>query len=172
MKIDLLKIKEDNRRIIYKINQDVIILNDKKFKIKKSTTHFSMYLNTIGKSLIEVLNESINTDCIHCSNKIKHNFFARNRFVTYKYCKDCDNRKIIKLYKVCNCIICHKQSFYKNMVFSTCGSDDCLKKHRHNINEKIKNNHWSKTSKQEEIQNKKVTKRLENDKKYNRKYKA
>jgi len=171
-KIKLIKIKEDNRRIIYKIDQQFYILNGKSFKIDKCISMFNCYLKSnLNIDIIEILNSSIDDlYCKNCGEKIIKNRFDSNNFYTYKFCDNCDNKKIRSLYKEIECIICKKIVYKKDIIYSTCGDENCINKHKKTTYKNIKDTHWSKTDKKEEIQNKKVKTRLENDKKFKRKY--
>lgn len=172
MKIKLKKIKEDRIRIIYKIDQYDINLDNKIFKINKNTSNLSAYLNNKGDNLINFLNKSINNKCINCSNTVTKNRFERNKFITYKFCDNCNNIENWNKYDKVNCIICNTELFKKDMIFSTCGKEECKNTHRNNINKIIKNTHWTKKENVNEILKKRSEKRLSNDKKLNRKYKA
>jgi G:T-mismatch repair DNA endonuclease (very short patch repair protein) len=169
LKLKLKKIKEDRRRILYMIDQDEIVINNKIFKCKKNTCNLSAYLNSIGYSLLELLNNSIENNCIHC-DEIVNNRFERNIFITYKFCDKCDKRSIIRIYDDVMCSVCGKTIKRKDIVYSTCGNLNCLNEQRLNNNNIIKNTHWSKSSEKDKIINKKVQSRLQNDKILNRKY--
>jgi len=66
MKLKLKIIKEDKRRILYKIDQEYMIIDNKIFKINKSTANLSAYLNSKNDSLLNILNLSIDCKCINC----------------------------------------------------------------------------------------------------------
>lgn len=149
MKIELIKISEDRRRILYKINQEEFIINDKVFKCKKNTSNLSSYLNSINSNLMDLLDSSIDNKCLNCNNCVKHNRFERNTFVKYKFCKECEKNEIIKKYDKVKCVICDKEVERKNIVFSTCGDDKCISEHRSNINKTITNTHWSLNNEKE-----------------------
>lgn len=170
MKIKLLKIYEDNNRILYKIDQDDYLINDKIFKIKKSTANLSRYLKTINTSLVETLNLSVECKCKNCLEDININRFERNVFITYKFCKKCDNRRIKNKFKIVNCVICNKEILYKDVKFSTCGDIKCLEEYRSSINDNIKKTHWTLGVNKDDIINKRIVKRKDNDIKFNRKY--
>lgn len=169
IKVKLKKIKEDKRRIIFIIDQDEILINDKKFKCRKNMSNLSSYLNTIKYSFVELLNNSINNNCI-CGSEIKNNRFERNMFITYKYCNMCDNRSIIRKYDDVKCTICGKIVKRKDIVYSTCGDAECIKHQRLNNNINIKNGHWINKKNKDNIIEKKIKTRLENDILLNRIY--
>ena len=138
-----------------------------------NTSNLSTYLNKNNSSLLNLLNISINNNkCINCGDEIIHNRFERNLFTTYNFCKKCDISKIVKQYKNVECIICGKKVFKKDIVYSTCGSDNCIKKHKQTTYNNIKETHWTHSDNRENIILKRVSTRIKNDKKYNRKYVA
>jgi len=172
-KIRLIKKKEDGRRIIYTINQDFYIIDDKKFKIMNNTSNLSTYLNKNGTSLIQLLNTCIGNKCIHCNKDINKNRFERKQFITYKFCETCDIQSIVKLYRNVPCIICGKNVNRKNIIYSTCGDNICISKYRQKINNNISSTHWVNNSNNyDEIIKKRTNTRLKNDKNFNRKYVA
>ena len=171
-KLKLKLIKEDTQRNIYVIDQEYVMISDKKFKIDKSTSVLSTYLNKNNSNLILYLNSNINNNCIHCGKEIDFNRFERNKFITYKYCKDCNNTKTTIMYKKIYCIVCGKEILNKDKIFSTCGDEDCINEHKKNVYQKITDTHWSKTIDKEKILNKISETRLKNDKKLNRVYVA
>lgn len=171
MEIKLIKINEDERVIFYKINQDEFIIDNKIFKIRKTTANLSNYLNLNNYSLIELLNNSI--DCCKCKNcydLVNRNKFGRNVFITYKYCKNCDNKKTRKKYTVIKCKFCSIEVLYKDSKKLTCGNVLCLDKYKKYVNSRIKETHWSLSENKSEIIHEKIVKRKYNDLKYNRKY--
>lgn len=58
------------------------------------------------------------------------------------------------------------------MINNTCGLNVCLNQKRNNINESIKDKHWTKKINKEEIYTKRTKTRLSNDLEFNRKYVA
>lgn len=169
----LKKIKEDNLKIMYIIDQEYINLNDKEFKVSKSTSNLSSYLNKNNSSLINYLNMFINNKCVHCNNNVINNKFERNIFHTYKFCDICTNNKNYKLYKKVNCSICNKKVLKKDIIEGTCGDSKCLLIYKEKKNNKIKETHWTKNKIiYNDIIDKRTKTRKTNDIKLNRKYKA
>lgn len=168
----LKKIKENTIKIMYKIDQDVVELDDKKFKVKRCTSNLSSYLNKNSSSLLEYLNLFVNNNCIHCGEEINNNRFERNIFHTYKFCKACIKDRKHKLYKEYKCSMCGKVVLKKDMVQGTCGDDVCLSLYKEYKNNRIKETHWIKGEDAQKIINKKVKTRIDNDKLFNRKYVA
>ena len=172
MKIKLLKIEEDRRRILYKIDQEEYIINGKIFKVKKSTANLSSYLNSIDSSLIKILNLSVDCKCKNCLEYITRNRFERNVFIAYKFCNECDKRNVLNKYNIVKCICCNKEILYKDIKYSTCVNKKCLEEYSNIINNKIKETHWTLNDHKNDITIKKSIKRKENDIKFCRKYVA
>lgn len=170
MKFNLIEINEDRRRILYKINQEEIIINNKIFKCNKNTANLSTYLNSVGSNLITLLNISTNNKCINCDNDVEHNRFERNIYFKYKYCSLCEKEEIIKKYDKIKCIICSNITERKNIIYSTCGDTKCLNKHHNNININITKTHWTLNNKKDSIIEKRSETRKKNDLLLNRHY--
>lgn len=170
LKFNLIVIDDNRRRIIYKIDQDYIMINNKKFKCRKNTSNLSKYLNENDYSIIKILNNSIHNKCINCNNIVTNNRFERNKFFTYKFCDRCDNENIRKKHDIINCIICDKPIKRKDIVYSTCGNNKCLDEYRKRINNNIKKTHWTLSEDKERITNNRIKSRKENDIKYDRNY--
>jgi G:T-mismatch repair DNA endonuclease (very short patch repair protein) len=169
----LKKIKEDSIKIMYKIDQDILELDNKTFKIKKNTSNLSAYLNSVSSSLVKYLNGCVMTlDCEHCGNEIMKNRFERNIFYSYKFCETCIKNKNYKLYKKEKCSICHNVVLKKDLIFGTCGNVECVTVYKKNKNKRIKDTHWTKNENFSDINKKRIIKRKENDIKFNRKYVA
>lgn len=168
--IKLKILKEDYRRIIYTMDQDSYIINNKVFKIKNNTSNLSIYLNNANSSLIELLNKSVECECINCGGAITHNRFERKKFITYKFCNKCESTNIVNYYKPIQCVVCGKNVYKKNIIYSTCGDDKCIKTHKQNTYNNIKKTHWIHTDNADIIIKKKTDTRLKNDKEFNRKY--
>jgi len=168
----LKKIKENSIKNMYKIDQDILNINDKVFKIKKSTSNLSAYLNSVNLSLVGYLNQYIDKYCLCCGCEIKKNRFERNIFHTYKFCDKCIKEKKYKLFVKKKCSICNGEVLKKDLIRGTCGDDNCLMIFNKNKNNRIKDTHWTKTKNANDILKKRTQKRKENDIKYNRVYVA
>lgn len=170
-KIKLKKIKETTTRVLYKIDQDRYRIGGVDFKVRRSTANLSAYLNKNNSNLVDLLTYSVdNNKCYNCSESVSTNRFSRNTFVKYKFCKNCDTSEIKRGFRLTKCIICEVEILYKDIIFSTCGNDECIKEHRNDINESIKETHWINKENSHEITKARVRTRKKNDIKYNRVY--
>jgi hypothetical protein len=164
-------IKEDLYRNVYVIDTDVLELSGKTFQLKKSLSNLSSFLNKMDTTLIEFLNSNLSHNrCLSCDDEITKNRYERNKFITYKFCDKCNKRNIKNKYKKVKCVVCNKTILHKDVIFSTCGDNKCIDTHREKINNSISKTHWTTTDNNNKIEKKRIKKRKENDKKYNRIY--
>lgn len=157
-------------RKIYIIDQDIFIYDGREFKVKKSLSNLSKYLQKNNKNLIEVF--SVDNVCKQCK-KETYKFFARNKLTVYDFCSIECQQKYNKENNIQHCPICGKNFLYKEKkkkYYGTCGNENCIHEHKCNRNKNIKNNHWRKRNDSDEIEQRRITTRLMKDKSLNRVY--
>jgi very-short-patch-repair endonuclease len=171
--INLKLVEESTKKYhkkIYVIDQDNYYINDKNFKIKKSLSNLSKYLNLINVNLIDIF--KINHDCKNCGKPTKISF-SRNKLTVYTFCSTKCQQYYKKQQIISLCPICEKGIIKKDKkkeYYGTCGNNDCIKEHKRKRKENIKNNHWVNKKDSSEIQKQRIKTRKINDRKLNRKY--
>lgn len=169
-KVKLRLVSENKNRIVYEIIEKYYYIDNKKFKINKSLSNLSRYLNETNKNLYQIFD--VSNKCLQCGKETKISF-SRNELSIFKFCSiKCHN-----LYKkdntIYNCPICEKEFLYKEKdkkFYGTCGNIECIDQHKKNRNKNISKTHWTKGKDSDKIHSNKIKTRLENDRKFNRKY--
>jgi len=157
-------------RDIYIIDQNDFIINNKIFKVKRSLSNLTRYLNSINKNIINLFD--MNNICKECRNFTKI-FFSRNKLTVYHFCSVKCQQKYKKDNSINTCVVCGKKflrKYKKIEYYGTCGNLECIEKRKQKRKDSIKKFHWRKLDYADEIEIKRLETRLENDKLLNRKY--
>jgi len=160
-----------NPKKIYKIDQEKYVINGKTFKLKKSLSNLSKYLNSLEKNLIDIFD--ISNECKECGATTKV-YFSRNQLSVFKFCSIHCQQHYKKKNSINICPICNKNFLYKQKkkeFYGTCGNKKCISIHKETRKKNIANNHWIKRKDSERIKKQRIKTRIENDIKLNRKYK-
>lgn len=173
MSISLELIHETDRRL-YFLLPDVIDYQGKHCKSfsKNSPSNLIRALNNNQKKLHEILlgkeNFSANWDSARIERKkiVVDKFFNEEDYLqSMQEKKERKNKKD----KIRHCVICHKLC-EKSRKMRGCCSDKCREIKVLQINDSIKKTHWCRSDKYEEIKEKRIRTRKENDNLFSRKY--
>lgn len=167
---------KDAGMFLYFTYPDKIIIDATVFKIKNSTSNL----------MIKLKNENIQISDLFDFQEYEHKvdklttYFCRRKLVVKKSNDFMLLQKCIKLlqyeYNSCirKCPICNND-YYILLAqqfnhCGTCSDENCIKQNELNIQQQRINNHWTKRINSNEITNKRVQTRIQNDKILNRQY--